>query len=243
MSRKKVVAGVGVLLLLLVSGFVIWGLTPLGPSQEAENALTSTSNVTFTDNDGYLTFTPTNNEPTTGLIYYPGGRVAEESYAPFAQMVAEKGFLVVIVPMPLHLAVFGVDRAQNVIDNHPSIDTWSIAGHSLGGSMAAQFVHDNPDTMEALYLLASYPADGASLADRELEVMSIYGTNDEVLTQDIPDTSSLLPADANITAIEGGNHAYFGYYGEQNGDGDATISRAEQHQISVDLITQSLASL
>ncbi|MBN2882364.1 MAG: hypothetical protein JXN10_02475, partial [Clostridia bacterium] len=32
--------------------------------------------------------------------------------------------------------------------------------------------------------------------------------------------------------ITGGNHAYFGNYGEQKGDGTASISREEQQNIT-----------
>jgi hypothetical protein len=38
----------------------------------------------------------------------------------------------------------------------------------------------------------------------------------------------LLPPDAQWVAIEGGNHAQFGFYGPQSGDNEATISREEQ---------------
>ena len=38
-----------------------------------------------------------------------------------------------------------------------------------------------------------------------------------------------IPENAKFVAIEGGNHAQFGSYGAQKGDGDATISENEQH--------------
>ena len=38
----------------------------------------------------------------------------------------------------------------------------------------------------------------------------------------------LLPAAAVFVPIDGGNHAQFGYYGDQPGDNPATISRDEQ---------------
>ena len=42
------------------------------------------------------------------------------------------------------------------------------------------------------------------------------------------DSLSNMPNDFTEIVIEGGNHAYFGAYGEQKGDGAATISQAEQ---------------
>jgi hypothetical protein len=40
--------------------------------------------------------------------------------------------------------------------------------------------------------------------------------------------SALLPPDAQYTPLEGGNHAQFGWYGPQPGDGKATLSHEEQ---------------
>ena len=37
-----------------------------------------------------------------------------------------------------------------------------------------------------------------------------------------------LPADMQEVILVGGNHAYFGVYGEQRGDGAAAITNAEQ---------------
>ena len=41
--------------------------------------------------------------------------------------------------------------------------------------------------------------------------------------------------------IEGGNHAYFGSYGEQDGDGKANISNAEQIEFAANEIEKMLA--
>lgn len=49
----------------------------------------------------------------------------------------------------------------------------------------------------------------------------------------IEDSSARLPGDTIFTEIEGGNHAQFGWYGPQDGDGTATISRAEQQEQTV----------
>jgi len=38
--------------------------------------------------------------------------------------------------------------------------------------------------------------------------------------------------------IEGGNHAQFGYYGPQKGDGVATVSRDEQQRLTVSAILE-----
>ena len=47
-----------------------------------------------------------------------------------------------------------------------------------------------------------------------------------------------LPDDTEETVIEGANHAGFGMYGEQQGDGEATITNAEQIEITADIIAE-----
>jgi len=63
------------------------------------------STVTFEENEWYV-YTPAGGSPDTGLIIYPGGRVDPRSYAPLAHDIASRGYMTVIVPMPLNLAVF-----------------------------------------------------------------------------------------------------------------------------------------
>ncbi|NJN82459.1 MAG: alpha/beta hydrolase, partial [Caldilineaceae bacterium] len=147
--------------------------------------------------------------------------------------------------MPLNLAVLAPDRAADVIAAFPAIDQWAVAGHSLGGAMAATFAYDNPSAVDGLALWAAYPPGGNSLADRDdLAVTSIYGTLDGLATVEEIDLSRpLLPASTAFVAIEGGNHAQFGWYGDQAGDNPATISRAEQQAQTVSATMALLDSL
>jgi hypothetical protein len=217
-------------LLLALLGFTIWAYTPLGPMPEAVEALGSDGQVTVEANP-WLSFSPSAGASTTGLIIYPGGRVDFRSYAPTARAIAEAGHLVVIVPMPFNLAVFGANRAERVIDAHPEIERWAVGGHSLGGAMAAQYAFSHPGEADGLVLWASYPPGNSSLADRALAVVSVYGSEDGLATlTEIEDSRVLLPVDTRWVPIEGGNHAGFGWYGVQGGDGKATISRADQQE-------------
>lgn len=52
---------------------------------------------------------------------------------------------------------------------------------------------------------------------------------------------SLAPEAYYEYAIEGGNHAQFGNYGEQKGDGAALISAEEQQQQAVQFILDCLS--
>jgi pimeloyl-ACP methyl ester carboxylesterase len=136
--------------------------------------------------------------------------------------------------MPLHLAVLAPDRAAEVLDYYPGVKHWAIGGHSLGGSMAAHFAHGHPGAVQGLVLWASYPAGSDDLSAADLQVASIYGTQDGLVTVGKLEASrALLPPGTVWTAIEGGNHGQFGWYGPQAGDNPATISHGEQEAQTV----------
>ena len=244
MSKRKLFLFVLLLgLVIALAGFVIWAQTPLGPMPEALAALESDSAVRV-ETEPWLAFWPQDQEPDSGVILYPGGRVDARSYAPAARALAEEGYLAVITPMPLNLAVFDPDAAADVIAAFPQIETWIVGGHSLGGAMAAGYAEGNADAVDGLVLWASYPADDKLSTRTEPAVTSIYATNDMVSTlEDIEASRANLPAETRWVEIAGGNHAQFGWYGEQPGDGQATISREEQQEQIVNATAEFLESL
>jgi hypothetical protein len=216
--------------LLMLAGFLVWALTPLGPMPEAMQALKSSADVIVETEDWYV-FMSRDTIPDTGLILYPGGRVDPRSYTPVAHALSAEGYHVVIVPMPLNLAVLGVNKAEEVIAAYPEIKTWVVGGHSLGGSMAANYVKANPGIIDGLVLWASYPATSDDLSMVDVSVTSISATHDGLATsEDIAASKPFLPADTTWVIINGGNHAQFGWYGEQSGDNEAEITREEQQE-------------
>ncbi len=218
------------LLLMALVGFVVWASMPSSPMPEALAALQSDAQVGV-EVKPWLIFSPLDGEPDAGLILYPGGRVDPRAYAPTAHAIAAEGYLVVIVPMPLNLAVFGSSRAAEVLAAFPEVERWALGGHSLGGAMAARFAHRRPSAVQGLVLWASYPSASDDLSARELAVVSIYGTRDGLATEEeIAASRPFLPAETRWVAIVGGNHAQFGWYGPQSGDNPATISRQAQQQ-------------
>jgi dienelactone hydrolase len=234
MRTRKILIGflVGavVVILLGVGGFLLWASDPHPPMPEALASLESDQDVQVVL-EPWITFTPIEERPNQGFIFYPGGLVEAEAYAPAARSIAEAGYLAVITRMPLNLAVLNSGAAAGVIAAHPEIDTWVIGGHSLGGSMAASFASQNLDAIDGLALWASYPAGSSDLSTQPVAVTSIYGTLDGVAAPDqVLAAKPLLPADTIWVPIEGGNHAQFGWYGPQEGDNPATISREEQQR-------------
>lgn len=133
--------GLTVLIVVLLGvGFMaVWGLTAPQPEPTALNSLASTDTVTFEQVNNWLVYTPSDLTPDRGLILYPGGRVDARSYASQAQAIAAEGFQVIIVPMPLNFAIFGVNRAEEVINVYPEIDLWAVwrsfAGRRHGSSI------------------------------------------------------------------------------------------------------------
>jgi dienelactone hydrolase len=224
-------------------GIVAWALTGPNAMAEAEVALASDFLVEVST-EGWLVFRPADQEPTTGLIFYPGGRVDPSAYAPIARDIAAQGHLVVVVPMPLNLAFLAPNRAAEVIEAFPEISRWAIGGHSLGGAMAANFVDSHPATVDGIVLWAAYPAQSNDLSEQDLMVTSIYGTKDGLATVDeIRGSEALLPPDTHWVAIKGGNHGQFGWYGVQSGDNTAEINRESQQDQIVQATVELLNAL
>ena len=192
----------------------------------------------------WAVFAPASAVPSTGFVFYPGGRVDWRSYAPAAREIARAGFLVVIAPMPLDLAVLGGNAADRVIPAFPSVTRWAIGGHSLGGVMAASYARRHEGLVAGLILWASYPAGSDDLSASSLRVASISGDRDGLSTPaEIAASRALLPASTVWTVIEGANHAQFGWYGPQKGDGEASITREAQEEAVVAASVALLRSL
>ena len=239
--RRKTIIAALIIVAIAGAGFVLWAETPLGPMPEALSALQSDSKV-HVSTEHWIAFEPVGAQRSVGFIFYPGGRVDARSYAPMCRSLAEMGYLSVIVPMPLNLAVLGVEKASDVIAAYPQVQSWVIGGHSLGGTMAASYAHSHPLQIKGLALYASYPASGDNMTGQDIYVISIYGTRDGLVTSgNIDDSRQSLPSNALWIPIEGGNHAQMGWYGSQPGDNEATISRTSQ-QLQATAATLSFLS-
>jgi len=238
----RLTLGLLALLVLLTGGFVVWGSTPARPMPEVYERVPGLNEVS--SGERWLTFLPDGGSPTVGLILYPGGRVDFRAYAPTAQAIAEQGYFVALVRMPLNLAVFKPDAAAEVIAAYPEIEHWAVGGHSLGGAMAAHFVATHLRSVDGLVLWAAYPASSDDLSQSGLRVVSISASFDGLATPEKIDASRpLLPADTIWVTIQGGNHAQFGWYGPQPGDAPAAISREAQQAQIVEATVALLESL
>jgi hypothetical protein len=87
-------------------------------------------------------------------------------------------------------------------------------------------------------MLAAYPT---KTLDASLYSAIIYGSEDGVLNRKkLEEADRYLPEGGEQYVIEGGNHAQFGSYGIQTGDGVATISSEMQQRKTVEFIMKML---
>ena len=204
---------------------------------EIENFIGNSENQLYEKTllkDGTLCFLP-KVEAQTGFVFYPGGKVQYNAYEPLLAKLAEKGIACFLVKMPFNLAVFNINAAEKVLNQFSEIDNWFIGGHSLGGSMAASFLGKNQFDIKGLILLASYSTEDFSSSD--IQLLSIFGSEDRVLNlEKYARYKENFPKSAREIVIQGGNHAGFGFYGHQKGDGTATISPQEQTAKTADYI-------
>ena len=257
-SKVQTAAVSSLLFLFLLTGCSDTTPGSFPPMYKALCALTSDFAVTVQkvtveeweeESNYYYVFQPKGTNPETGFIFYPGGAVDPRAYAPFAHAIAAQGFLTVIVKMPGDFAITARDRAATVIDDYAAIVTWAIGGHSLGGVSSCAYAQKNSQDVDGIVLWAAYPSESFRIEDKDLPVISIYGTNDGVVTlDDIGASEEHLPPDTLWVPIEGANHTQFGWYNTspdplQEDDNPADITRQQQQDYVVDTTSSFLESL
>ena len=228
-SRRIAVAVISAVLVVLASvlAFLIYTADYYRADGEAISAFASGmgEKITVTREKDRIICTPEG--ARAGLIFYPGGKVEYTTYEPLMIALAELGIKTVLLKMPCNLAVLDMNAADGVREEFPEIDDWYIGGHSLGGSMAAAYLEKHTDDFLGLVLLGSYST--ANLSKTNLSVISIYGAEDGVMNREkYAECKANLPDSFTEYVIDGGSHAYFAMYGEQEGDGVASITREEQ---------------
>jgi len=237
---------------VLLAGTLAW-CRPLPATDRALAALADTPRVRLVERLTWYELQPT--EAATGpvspgattkpqpptepwpeaLIFFPGARVDARAYAAMLRPIAETGILVIVIKEPLGVALFAGSQAGQAIARHPEVKVWVVGGHSLGGVEAAR-VASSDARISGLVLWAA--TTDRQLPDR-LSALSVSGSDDGLLTpDDVTKGQSLLPTGTDMVQVDGANHACFGDYGAQRGDGPAPADRdAAQAQIRKATIT------
>ena len=229
-DKKKVLLVICFLSALLLLGTAFYTQVFYRADRTAIDALASDELVNVSQTDyGWLFDGPSEEN---AFIFYPGGKVEEEAYAPLLHSLASQGLDVMLVSMPARLAILDTDAADDVLSQY-DYDHWYIGGHSLGGACAAIYASGNTEKFDGIILLGAY----ATKPLGDMRALYIYGSEDHVMDmEDYLENRTSVGADADEFVIEGGNHAQFGSYGAQKGDGEASITGEEQVAITVDLI-------
>lgn len=242
-KRKRIWLLMPVLAAVLIAAAAVWRyLSPYGAEESAVTAMQTGGGVTVESNANWISFEPAT-ATGTGVILYPGGLVEPESYSALARRLAERGHPVYVAVMPLNLAVTKGDAAKEIIRTHPGL-TFAIGGHSLGGVMASRYASEHAGELAGVFFLAAYPDEKGRLDHTKLPVLSITATEDKVLNwESYRSGRSFLPDSTVYYSVKGGNHAQFGSYGVQKGDGEAVIGEEEQQRLTAQAMLHWLANL
>ena len=163
------------------------------------------------------------------IIFYPGDKIEYTSYASLLFKTAEAGVDTFLIQMPLNNALLGGNKASSIIKKY-KYDSWFMAGHSEGGEAISRYTAKNYKNIKGLILLAAY---SPKEIPKEVPVLSIYGSNDYILNKDNYNKYLSNLNNYQELEIDGGVHAYFGFYSKQKHDGNALITRDEQQQETI----------
>lgn len=103
--------------------------------------------------------------------------------------------------------------------------------------MAASYAGKQAQAYDGLILLAAYSTE--DLFKSGLQVCSLYGDRDSVLDMEkYRKYRENLPENTLELMLEGSNHADFGSYGHQEGDGASALAPGAQLQWTADRIRE-----
>lgn len=232
-TKKKYLKIFASLVFLVVLIFIIVGIvyviTPYKASTEIQPILEK-AEVIKVDKTNLYYFEGNQPASNQGYVIYPGGRVEAGAYSGLCNQLAIISSGCVIVEMPLNFAFLPHIKLSKTIQNTQlNNKKITVIGHSLGGPFLARDLLDSD--IENLYinrfvLLGSF--SDVDVSDLNVQTFSFIGENDLLIKDNDQENKDNLPANTNYYIVEGGNHASWGDYGNQSGDGDATISNKQQ---------------
>ncbi len=227
--------------------FTLWHANSYRTQDVPPSYFESDAGVSFVQTPVGLEYLPLQRPRQQAVVFFSGSGVAPHAYAPLLRPLAELGYPTFIVALPYRFAPFdahkleALQRAKAVIDAHPSVQRWVIAGHSLGGALAARFVADQRSLPLSLVLVGTTHPKEADLSDLRIPVTKVFATHDGIApVEKVLANKPLLPATTAWVEIPGGNHSQFGNYGHQLLDGEATIGRDAQQRVVRDALLKAL---
>ncbi|MCS5728872.1 alpha/beta hydrolase [Herbiconiux moechotypicola] len=208
-----------------VAGFLVYAHVTFAAEREPVQAVAADAAVDIAWTYDSVVLTPSTGTSSVGLVFLPGAKVDPLAYASKLSGVVEAGVTVVIPRPLLNFALFDPRPLSDFEAVEPSVSTWFVGGHSLGGVKACQYAAGDSGAA-GLVLFGSYCAGDES--GLSVPVLSISASNDGLSTPEKIDASrSSLPATTEFVVLDGATHAQFGDYGLQPGDGTSTLPDAE----------------
>ena len=164
MRAKKVLAlilGGALATGIALIGFGIYLSRPLPAEDIAALALKGALERPY----GYLLRPRT---PKALLAFYPGARVDPRAYAPLLAPLAEEGYAVALLKVPVGIALLAKERGLEAGRELPGLPL-VLGGHSLGGVVAAEVAAREG---LPLFLFASYPE--TDLSGLSIPTLALY---------------------------------------------------------------------
>jgi hypothetical protein len=226
---KIIIISISILVCVFILGLFIYSRDAYKPLDEMYDEIEQLdlSHIEVIDDFDQISYVV--NQPKKNIIIVPGGKVKPQSYQYIAASLALSGYDVTIVKTLFNLAILTPNYGSRFIKD--DIDN-VVIGHSLGGTVASMFSQGD-DRITEMIFLASYPISDVS----DKEVLIITAEVDEVLDMnDVENSLDNLPSSYISYQITGGNHAQFGWYGPQKGDGTSFITTKEQQDIIINQI-------
>ena len=214
--------------LLTLPALALALLSACAPSVSAESESSEATILTGSGLKPLINIEPRGRAADTLLIFYPGGFVKPGAYTWLGQALAGRGVQTVIPAFPLNLAVLDKDRAGDLARRFGGGKRIILAGHSLGGAMAAQYAAEHAPELSGLILMAAYPPNNVTLRATSLPTLSLLAERDGVAAPEkVRGGLERLPTNTTLTVLPGAVHAFFGRYGPQRGDGQPTATRED----------------
>jgi pimeloyl-ACP methyl ester carboxylesterase len=144
------------------------------------------------------------------------------------------------------MAIFAPNRADDVRAAFPAVKRWVVAGHSMGGAMAAHYAHKHPDDLAGLILWDSYPASSDTLVELPYPVWHIHrATVDGRPPEKFEAMRNLFPVTSTWVPVPGGIHMQFGSFigGSYQEEWTATITPQAQQDIAVTATLNALLAM
>ena len=113
--------------LAIITTLTTFGCGSYPAGEIALAALESSDETIVSIEKKWISFEPTEPISDIGFVFYPGGKVETEAYAPILRNLADAGVSSYLLYLPQDLAILNGDAAEKVMDNI-EMDGWVVTG-------------------------------------------------------------------------------------------------------------------